>query len=1390
MVFVIVGIVVVAACVTVLWYLRSRALARALTAQLAQPAASLPIRIQAGVLIAHDLILEDIAAAMSHTLSTSLDQEDDRDRHAAGLPVHPMQTVLERAEAWAPSAIAVDFDVERLPGRVDVQDLESELTELSGSLVAASGATAAAVTSLREIDALLGRLPADAEDDVRWFRSLRLHMDALGLEATDGRLSSGPTYGRQRDEFPTRTATFIRECADGWNERFAATRGDVRSTATPPPLTSAHPEPLGPMVVELIASATALAESASAFLGKQRSRADGGADGTQDESARRLTWLDELQQNLSLAGRKVEEGSVLEASFILNGTPIPAMPWWRPGWRYRKAAHRVERHLRGLVAAQRQAIEMWAAAAAESWRSAVATYGEWVTAEGQALSSTRLSTRTALAESAGALQQEVCELLCRAPTPSNDGQLRFVAATSCAVAITDACVPGWSARLAGSVVGGPQLGSELEDGRKLGGTHRQLEHAITAADRLAGQVGDLQPGTGEAAAGAFERILAAARPPDDVRTKAIEVFGIMHDAGATDTAWSSALALGDWATSGSATRTGGGPGGGASQSSTPSTGTGSTALDDLWAPVVSALAGWVDRPDPNAARADRLEEFMGTLGLSPDQSTLATTGRYQDARIALAEHASPVVTGFVETVGSALDEGRSTFLGLTERLASSAVSIGASTATSALSLFHRDVGQYLQRCAAVLAAPLPTTETVPALGTTPPAGGAPPTAISEAARILAGLASSITEPQVWSAAFRVSEVPVPVAPGWEPCDEYVAASEQIAAVFSTCSDDLLASLVDGLGDAGRRVLDQSRQLCRSVEEAFESAAAAQATAWREVETAAYEVQREAVEKLLTEPTDPDAALQIRAALGVHVLDTLAAENVSEAVDSLIPVGPSVPADADADEKLRIALERATRYQTASLALAGADGLLLGALASDGFASFSPAVFGLSGVGDNVHSAFNGLLSAVHQTNVHQDIVQSALQTLHLDLINLLVPNDVHESLLGLLHGASHGFPYAGWALADLVGSDGPAQAAAVLLKSNLESGLLSVLHEVLGTPGGHEAVFHVEHAGKLVGLDVLHGALAHVPIITAVLATAREVRLQREHEIALQSSVANAAIDVAFVGGGVLAAVTATGPLHLGPHAVVTIPAAMLGGYLGRLGLKRRHRKKLESLQLECKRLYATFEKQHSVMVQQCAQTVSGGMDRARAAFLESTGEAPSMEPVPRADADPMVRALGAATTTYAEYIERLLKAVTDGTGDSVSSWPELEELRTSVGIARQTSPVGEELLGDDDWVGAALAISATPLPVYDAWMPSDGYGRTCQEWAERLTAGSDAQRRATRSWLESALVSFEVSKSDLDKQLQEADGVLKREKVAAWAPVEKAAEDFKVELARAGGKH
>ena len=577
-----------------------------------------------------------------------------------------METVLERAEAWAPSAIAVDFDVERLPGRVDVQDLESELTELSGSLVAASGATAAAATSLREIDALLGRLPAGAEDDVRWFRSLRLHMDALGLEATDGRLSSGPTYRRQRDEFPTRTATFIRECADGWNERFAATRGDVRSTATPPPLTSAHPEPLGPMVVELIVSATALAESASAFLGKQRSRADGGADGTQDESARRLTWLDELQQNLSLAGRKVEEGSVLEASFILNGTPIPAMPWWRPGWRYRKAAHRVERHLRGLVAAQRQAIEMWAAAAAESWRSAVATYGEWVTAEGQALSSTRLSTRTALAESARALQQEVCELLCRAPTPSNDGQLRFVAATSCAVAITDACVPGWSARLAGSVVGGPQLGSELEDGRRLGGTHRQLPHAITAADRLAGQVGDLQPGTGEAAAGAFERILAAARPPDDVRTKAIEVRDharrgrnrhrmVVHARPRRLGHLGERHTHGPW------------PGGGASQSSTPSTGTGSTALDDLWAPVLTALAGWVDRPDPTR-RERPCRGVHGHTGLSPDQSTLATTGQYQDARIALAEHASPVVTGFVETVGSALDEGRSTFLGLTERL--------------------------------------------------------------------------------------------------------------------------------------------------------------------------------------------------------------------------------------------------------------------------------------------------------------------------------------------------------------------------------------------------------------------------------------------------------------------------------------------------------------------------------------------------------------------------------------------------------------------------------------------------------------------------------------------------------------------------------------------------
>ena len=325
---------------------------------------------------------------------------------------------------------------------------------------------------------------------------------------------------------------------------------------------------------------------------------------------------------------------------------------------------------------------------------------------------------------------------------------------------------------------------------------------------------------------------------------------------------------------------------------------------------------------------------------------------------------------------------------------------------------------------------------------------------------------------------------------------------------------------------------------------------------------------------------------------------------------------------------------------------------------------------------------------------------------------------------------------------------------------------------------------------KLVGLDVLHGALAHVPIITAVLATAREVRLQREHEIALQSSVANASLDVAFVGGGVLAAVTATGPLHLGPHAVVTIPAAMLGGYLGRLGLKHRQRKKLEDLQLECKRLHATFEQQHSAMVQQCAQTVSGGMDRARATFLESAGEAPSMEPVPRPDADPMVRALGAATATYARYIERLLEAVTDGSEDTVSKRPELEELRTSVGIARQTSSVGEELLGDDDWVGAALAISAAPLPVYDAWMPSGGYGRTCQEWAERLTAGSDAQRRATRSWLESALVSFDASKSSLDKQLQEADGVLKREKAAAWAPVEKAAEDFRVELARAGGKH
>jgi hypothetical protein len=626
-------------------------------------------------------------------------------------------------------------------------------------------------------------------------------------------------------------------------------------------------------------------------------------------------------------------------------------------------------------------------------------------------------------------------------------------------------------------------------------------------------------------------------------------------------------------------------------------------------------------------------------------------------------------------------------------------------------------------------------------------------------------------------------------------DQYQLAGERLADRLRDIAVDLRQHLSGWAAGAAASLSAQATDFRQYLASEVGRIGNERAKCWDRVMSSARALQLDVARALLTRSRKDDPGTPVRAAIAVGVIDEIATANVDELIHDLVPGPPDAGRSQDVADQLMAAEALEKRYQTTAAVLAGADGILLGALAVGGLGGFSQPILGLSGISVDLHAASSDLLTYLrspgfaHQLHIAgPEFVKNLTANLTPHASDIAIHTDSLTHFVTSVYGS-----YSHVADTFLVGSAGSDDALGLVAGKYVLHDATHVAGQfasaALHAPSMEDALRHTEHLGQLVGLELVHGVVAHVPIATGVLATVREMRLRREHEISVQSTIGNIALDTVVVGGSVAAALAATAPLHAGPHAIISIPAAALFAYFGRRQLTKHRIAKLEKLQAEAKAAYDSFAAARAAMVTDFCSSLGSEMAKTRTDFLRKIRARPPSILNEQDRTKRLATALRSATTAYLDRLQVLTHELHNAPAAVGAKVVNLTSLEAIIRKAQRAAAESESFINGNDLAGAMLTTSAAPLPQCQGWGPSDLYQQAYADVAKKLTQLEDTRRADVGRWIADSLGTFATVKPSLDRWLNEANASLRTRYAAALAPLEATENAFNVEYARLGGK-
>jgi hypothetical protein len=1245
-------------------------------------------------------------------------------------------------------------------------------------------ATAAARRTVGTVTERLMNTAAHATDRAR----LRSEIHALLLDADQTTLGAKDAFTLTDARYPERISQAIaRFAADGEQALVDAKREYLASIGHPPESTSGWSE-VAAVAREFANARREYSDAVKSFVTAARTKGRGRHLATLDVGAA-VRILDEVNEEAvsCLADLDAANPAVLLA---LTERSLPGSAFWGPARKYDKACARAAAQLREIASRHSRAFVIWGSSAAQAFRRTMEQFETSAEAMSARLAAECDSAWSVLADTGSALRQAALRLLVDAPD-SSEVQARLAASATCTVLMREISASALP-QLAEELIPQPAVFRAIrstDDHGQLSLVCEQvleLIHRASTLEELASRISPQPAGPELSERYAFEELVRVAGPPPKVYATVGGVYDLMLGADTDPEALGRARRLATWVTHELDSPAG------AHVSSGPSaTDLGQLALEDAWRPVMAALRGWADVPDVHGADRAGLESVMRALGLTAGESSLQGISGYERAIASQPEADRLLLQSFVTAASAALEGAWARF-----RSSLAAAPTLSADQIQELRKLEQDLqtsaGAYLGCCRSLL-------DTTP--GSLPGASRAEGDRqalrhrLTEAGNLLTDVDRQLDASELVRAAMALAAAPLPVAPGWMASDQYQLACERLADGLRNIAVDLRQRLSGWAAGVAASLSAQASDFRQYLAGEVDRVGHERAKCWDRVMSAARALQRDVACALLTPSRNDDPGTPVRAAIAVGVIDEIATTNVDALIRDLIPPPQDTGRSQEVADQLMAAEALERRYQTAAVVLAGADGILLGALAAEGLGGWSQAVHGLSGIAVDLHAASSDLLTYLRSPGfAHQ--AHSVGPEFVKYLFANVAPNksdiNIHtDSLMHVISSAHESYSHVvNTLLVQLATSDD-------------ELGLVAgkyVLHDVTHVAGQfasaarhapsiEDALRHTEHAGQLVGLELVHGVVAHVPIATGVLATVREMRLRREHEISALSTLGNIALDTAVVGGSVAAALAVTAPLHVGPHAIISIPAAALFAYFGRKQLTKHRIAKLEQLQAEAKAAYTTFDSARAVMVTEFCSSLGGEMTKTRTDFLRKIRTRPPSILNEKDRTGRLAAALRSATTAYLDRLQALTRELHNAPADAGAKAVNLTSLNAVIRKAQHATAESESFIKGNDLAGAMLAVSAASLPQCRGWGPSDLYEQAYADVARKLTHLEDTRRADVGKWIADSLGAFAAVKPPLDRWLTEANASLRTKYAAALAPFEAAEKTFNVEYARLGGR-
>jgi hypothetical protein len=969
---------------------------------------------------------------------------------------------------------------------------------------------------------------------------------------------------------------------------------------------------------------------------------------------------------------------------------------------------------------------------------------------------------------------------------------RLNASATCAAIVGEIsakALPRSVEELAPPVPGPPQIRPKDDHGRLslAYGQVLDLLQRVSALESFAGRVNPQSTGSNAPERDVFVELVRQAGPPSAVLAGAADVYKVMRESDVALGASGQTRTLTTWVIHELDSCA---PGKISLEASAANLER--VLTEDGWGPVMTALRGWIDSPGVYEVDRAELESLMRALGLTADQSTLTGIRHYEKAIADYPEQDRLLIESFATSVCSGLEEAWTRFQS----------SLPDGPALSAEQ--HRDLQgieqelrtsaqAYLEHCRSLLE----TAQDGPkAFDGSAGYREAITHRLAEAQDLMTAFDRQIEDGSVLRAGMSLAAIPLPVVPGWKPAEPYRLARERLADGLRGAAAQLCQGISTWMAAASESLRSCSAEVRQRVSDQIDLIEHERADRWEQVLSAARALQYEVARGLLARSTGDDPTTPVRASIAVGVIDGAATGNVDTLIHELIPVSHDAGGSSEVADQLMAAEALERRYQTLAAVLAGADGILIGALAADGLGGFSQPILGLAGIARELYAASSDLFAYLHSPDfgnqLHlagSEFVKNAIGQLEPSTSDISVHTDSLAHLVSSLHESYSNV--TGTFLVELYKADGEVGLAAgkYLLGDATHVGKQLASHS-LHSPSIEEALRHTEHAGQLVGMEVVHGVIAHVPIATGVLATVREMRLRREHEISVQSTVGNIALDTVTVGAGagIGAALAATAPFHLGPHAIVTIPATALGAILFRKELTKARLRRLEEMKKEVEFAHANFISARARIVTDFSDSLVGEMTIARTDFLGKVRAHPASVLNQKNKVEHLAVTLHSAATEYVDRLQMLTREIQNTPVGPGTGAPDISALNAVTRRVQHATAKAQSFLRANDLTGALLLLSAAPLPECRAWGPSGRYRQAYADVARNLTELEDAHRADVKKWIDHSLGTFAGTKRALDQWLIDANADLKAKWATALAPFEAAQKTFNVELARLGG--